>query len=361
MHRKIAALIEEHFDAFWNRLKAPFGKDSALITPYLGYVASGTLYLHGRVLRNKRLERPSDTDTIWENILNMYRRFNTDEVAGAQIEASVEGRRLITETGQEGFFTVTINLPAQPGDTNVDVTLRLLQPEQMSTTGRAVNVPPQVPFGIISDLDDTVVRSDAYHLLKLARNTFLHNAHTRLPFAGVAAFYRALTTHQRPIFYVSNSPWNLYDLFVDFFQIRNIPMGPLFLQDVGLPETLFSPPGEHKFRQIQTLFDHFPDLPFILIGDSGQHDPEIYAEMIRRNRDRVLAVYIRDVSDDTRDTEILEIAAKTGVDTLLVEDTLQAAEHAHARGFINAADLDMIQQETAADTSPPTPIEDLTS
>ncbi len=139
-------------------------------------------------------------------------------------------------------------------------------------------VPPvDARFGIISDLDDTVIQTDVLHLLNLARNAFLRNAHTRLPFAGVAEFYTALqkgaqSTGYNPIFYVSNSPWNLYDLLVDFFGVRQIPLGAFFLIDLGLTRDHFIrvDPVEHKLGAIDDLFSAYSNLPFILIGDSSE-------------------------------------------------------------------------------------------
>lgn len=91
--------------------------------------------------------------------------------------------------------------------------------------------PAKAKFGVISDLDDTVIQTNVLSVLQAAHNTFLHNAYTRLAFPGVAAFYQALQQGQdgsmNPIFYVSNMPWNLYDLMNDFFDMRHIPRGPI--------------------------------------------------------------------------------------------------------------------------------------
>jgi phosphatidate phosphatase APP1 len=81
-----------------------------------------------------------------------------------------------------------------------------------------------------------VLQSSVTNFLKMARMVLLGNAHTRLPFEGVAAFYRALQRGAsggefNPIFYVSNSPWNLYDLLEDFMDVHGVPAGPLFLRD----------------------------------------------------------------------------------------------------------------------------------
>jgi phosphatidate phosphatase APP1 len=114
----------------------------------------------------------------------------------------------------------------------------------VSADGHILVPPAASQFGVISDVDDTILVSGVTNLLRMARLAFLNNARTRLPFAGVAAFYRALqsgpeSTLFNPVFYVSSSPWNLYDLLVDFCAVQGIPKGPFMLRDVGVDEDKF--------------------------------------------------------------------------------------------------------------------------
>jgi len=92
-------------------------------------------------------------------------------------------------------------------------------------------------FGIISDIDDTVISTHVSNKLKMVLTVILSNEHTRKPFEGVAGLYRALqrgmTGEDNPIFYVSNSAWNLYTLLLEFLNLQNIPLGPLLLRDFG--------------------------------------------------------------------------------------------------------------------------------
>jgi phosphatidate phosphatase APP1 len=216
-------------------------------------------------------------------------------------------------------------------------------------------LPPRAEFGVISDVDDTVLVSEVRNLVRMARLTFLNNARTRLPFPGVAQFYRALqrcagatgtdatattATCYNPIFYVSSSPWNLYDLLVDFMALNDIPPGPLFLRNYGIDAPMPETRGHHghKLARIEELFAVYPELPFVLIGDSSQQDPEIYAEVVRRYGDRVRAIYIRDVvARSRRDTQVVRLGEETathGVPMLLVPDTAAAEAHARSLGLI---------------------------
>ena len=192
-------------------------------------------------------------------------------------------------------------------------------------------------------MDDTILQTDATNLLTAARLTFLENARTRQPFEGVSAFYRALQSgpdgkKMNPIFYVSSSPWNLYDLLTEFMAHNDIPVGPLMLQDFGLePDVIIHADHlEHKMAKIKRTLEFYDDLPFVLIGDSGQHDPEIYQEVVRTFPGRIKAIYIRDVSLDERDAQVKSIAdqLKGDVEMLLVPDSNAAAEHAASIGLI---------------------------
>jgi phosphatidate phosphatase APP1 len=163
--------------------------------------------------------------------------------------------------------------------------------------------------------------------------------------------------------------WNLYDLFVDFFEVRGIPLGALFLIDAGLNEEYLNGlrSGSHKLKWIQTVMDTYRDLPFILIGDSGEKDPEIYLQVVQQSPGRVLAVYIRNVYGKERDREkrerqvrdIIEAVNRAGADMLLVPDTYAAALHAAERGYISAESLTAIRAAQTEDNNPPTPTEAL--
>jgi phosphatidate phosphatase APP1 len=226
-------------------------------------------------------------------------------------------------------------------------------------------------FGVISDVDDTVIHTDAFSLLRMARTVFLGNARTRLPFKGVAAFYQALLKgHEQqginPLFYVSNSPWNLYDLLSDFFNLHNIPIGPiLFLRNWGFTskDQLPTRRREHKVKTAHTILQLFPHLPFILVGDSGEQDPEIYHELVTLYPHRIRAVYIRNVGRDLARPDVVRALAQkvlqTGCTMILADDTLPLAQHAASQGWIAPEALPGIEAGRAADSAPPSPLEQL--
>jgi phosphatidate phosphatase APP1 len=134
-------------------------------------------------------------------------------------------------------------------------------------------------FGIISDMDDTVVQTDVTRWARVLGAVLFGNAHTRLPFRGVAAFYRALEVGtggaRNPLFYVSSSPWNLYDLLLEFLTLGQIPLGPLNLRAWrgGAGELFPSEHGAFKQGEIRRILDTYRELSFILIGDRVRKTP----------------------------------------------------------------------------------------
>lgn len=354
--------IEARFDWLKRRLGHSLGgRGVPVIIPYRSYGNRERLLVKGRILEAKEITAALAEDSIWQNLLNTYRRMESDEVAGARVEASAGGVTAETVSDEEGYFQVWLEgATTRPEGGWHEVEVRLGDVDSWQPAVAPVLVPhPRARFGVISDIDDTVMLSYATELIRVARLTFLGNARTRLPFPGVAAFYRALCQGkalQNPLFYVSSSPWNLYDLLEDFFRLQEIPAGPMFLRDWGISREEFLPSSHssHKLDAIERLFEFYGQLSFILIGDSGQEDPEIYAEIVRRHPNRVLAVYIRDVSEAVeRDNTVLELAkevAQARSTLILAQDTMAMAQHAADNGWIEQTALGEIRDEIEVDS-----------
>ena len=354
---------EQLLDKVRSSFEAKFSPDQPLnIVPYVGMGNARTIELNGRVLRYKK---PPDSDpaTVWSALRANYQRFETDEVPRVQVQARIGDTTSINAlTDDEGYFQFSLEIPLSAGTSAasatpdqsrvVDITLGLPDhPGEHAECITSVTLPGlDAQFGVISDIDDTVLVTEATSLLNMMRLTLLGTARTRFAFPGVAAFYRALHAEKNPMFYVSSSPWNLYDFLSDFMQVNNLVKGPMLLRDFGLDASklIAGSHHEHKLAAASRILAHYSDLKFILVGDSGQADPEIYLELVEQNPDRILAIYIRDVSAAVRDLQVQSLIARAdslGVPMLLVPDTLAAAVHAVSQGFVNQESLAQIRSE----------------
>ncbi len=339
------------------------------IVPYRSYGTPTRLYVKGRVLVDKGVTQSDIQDTTWQNLLNMYRRFHSDEIPNARVQLELQGQQYEVTTDVEGYFVLNMEpkTPLQLEDIWHPIELKLVDSplemeETVTATAQVLVPPPDAEYGIISDIDDTIVYTGATSMLKTGRNVLLNNAHRRIPFHGVSSFYKSLQLGRNgklnnPFFYVSSSPWNTYDLLYHFLELNNIPTGPLLLRDFGIDESKFlsSDHMSHKYKEIENLLITYPELEFILIGDSGQKDAEIYSEVVRNHPGRILAIYIRDVNVEKHTRKVISIAdelKKAGnVEMVIVKETLEAAEHAAQHGFIFTEELPEIAKETALDDS----------
>lgn len=370
-----AADVEGRMDELRYRLHYQLGGLGPVkIIPYRGYGTPEQFYLRGRVLEDKGIPEAEKNDKIWENLLYMYQRLESDEVPHARLRVRYGGIQQEVQADEEGFFEVNLRPDKPPVKERLwhPVEIELIEPipdvqrrYPVKAVGEVLVPQAGAKFVVVSDIDDTILQSDATHILRMARSVFLGNAHTRLPFAGAAALYRALFAgasgnEKNPLFYVSSSPWNFYDLLSQFFNLHSIPVGPvLFLRNWGLTEEEILPLSHktYKASTIRRMLNFYPDLPFILIGDSGQEDPEIYAELVDEFPQRIQAVYIRNVSRDLKRPEavreLAERVLKAGSALVLANDSLSIARHAVEKGYISPSALPLIGEEKEKDEEPP--------
>jgi len=156
---------------------------------------------------------------------------------------------------------------------------------------------------VISDIDDTIKDSHVLDKQLLLRNTFVNPLHA---VSGMSDWYQHLL-NQNPTMsfhYVSSSPIQLYPLLDEFLQQEHFPAGSLHLRQIKLIDELFkegSSSRRHKQQQIRSLLNQFPKRKFILVGDSGESDPEIYATIARKYPAQIHNIYIRNVTDQNAD------------------------------------------------------------
>jgi phosphatidate phosphatase APP1 len=237
----------------------------------------------------------------------------------------------------------------------------------LSTPGREAQKPSiEVPvmalgrdgnWGIISDIDDTVIETGATDFLKNWRRVLIERPQDRLAVPGASTLYKMIARDHaapaRPFFYVSSSPWNLYGFITEFMEDEGIPHGPMFLKDYGIDSNQLIDKGhdEHKLAAIETVLAFYPDFRFLLIGDNGQRDVSIYAKVVQDFGPRVAGVFIRDVDGTCRSGP--EGALLAGIEAAGVP-TFCGAGFDDAVAVVKSLDLDRPLEAAKAVVEPST-------
>ena len=159
-------------------------------------------------------------------------------------------------------------------------------------------------MSVISDIDDTIKVSEVRNREALLMNTFCR------PFKaveGMAGVYRAWHTNGAQFHYLSASPWQLYIPLAEFIGKAGFPAGTFHMKDFRVKDStvlaLLGDPEVFKLKLIRPLFRQFPQRQFLLVGDSGEKDPEIYGQVAREFPKQVRGIFIRDVTDENRASE----------------------------------------------------------
>jgi phosphatidate phosphatase APP1 len=261
------------------------------MTGYAGYGSPEWARVFGRVLLARGepgLVRRSDKVRGWRN-------FVTVPVSDAEVEIEAGGEVHTTRTNRSGYVDTVVPGRFTPGWE----TIRLSTPGAAGVRAQVRVVDPAATIGIVSDVDDTVMVTALPRPLLAAWNAFVLDEHSRMAVPGMAVmFERVVAEHSgAPVFYLSTGAWNVAPALSRFLSRHLYPPGPLLLTDWGPTDTGWFRSGRlHKAVTLARLAEEFPHLRWVLVGDDGQHDQEIYAEFAASHSDRVAAVAIRRLS-----------------------------------------------------------------
>ncbi len=327
--------------AQWRRgVKQRFGWLAPLhIAMYGGYGSGRDVLVRGRVLEEHPGAEPDPADPRLSNLRRSWDQFESDEVPGVQLRLDVAGTVSEAVTDEDGYFLARVRLkaPARPGWLPVKAhVIHVPYPtESLPSAESAVLIPSErARFGVISDIDDTILRTHVSNKAKMLYVTLLGNALTRRTFEGTRDLYRGLARagNDAPFFYVSQSVWNIFPLLEQFIREQQLPRGPLLLRQVRLLRDPRAVP--HKPTAIAQLLETYPRLPFLLIGDSGQRDLDIYLDAARRYPGRVRGILIRNVSRAQRAAALRQLASQApeGCSARLFDDAPGAIAHCRELG-----------------------------
>ena len=271
----------------------------AKIIGYRGIGNKERVIISGHAFRKHKVHELAPHHRRIHNLRQTVRRFRLHPMKRTKVEVQVGGQVKEVRTDKKGFFTVDFGIEGNsPG----------WYPYQLSWDHQGVQfegeycVADEEKTGVISDIDDTLLVSHSTKFIKKFNLMLFRNAYNRKPIPMIKKWYHHIadfnnTLHPDDFYYVSNSEWNLYDFLNDFFELNQLPKGIFFLQHLkkGLRDLVSTGriAGSHKLSTIRFLLRFFPHKKFILIGDNGQKDMEIYSEICRQHPDRIQGVMIR--------------------------------------------------------------------
>ncbi|MCY7396278.1 MAG: DUF2183 domain-containing protein [Nocardioides sp.] len=328
-------------EQMWERARGRSGSEAPAhfrIEAYGGHGSAEGVVVRGRVLDDPPLSEAVEGEGVGAALRRTLRSFVSDEQAGVPLRVTVAGASVETASDAEGYFRARLQPDADAltspwtiGTVELAGAYRGLSDPHTTTYDVRV-AGPDATFGVVSDIDDTILETGAQRVGRMIVATLTGSALTRTPFPGAAELYRDLAAEVNPVCYVSSSPWNLHTFLMAFLRHRAFPLGPVLLRDL-----LGSGGGRgQKHGRIQEVLDLHPHLRFVLIGDSGEKDPEIYADIVQANPDRILAVYIREVRLDPGDGRVEKVSDPWAheVPFVLAADSDAVRRHAGGLGLL---------------------------
>ncbi|MFS4482457.1 App1 family protein [Hyunsoonleella sp. 2307UL5-6] len=331
-----------------------FKKDPLQIIPFQTYGTTNRVYLRGRALEDETINL--EKKGVFNLVINAWKRFESDEIRNTELTVKIGDDKILhTRTDDSGYFLVDETVENLMNYMNSEGWIHMQWSFKTKHLNRIIKldnkfpgemlVPsPKCKFGVISDIDDTILHTGLVSTLKwrVIYNTIFKSAGKRSPLDGAPEFYHLL--HQgtskdeaNPMFYVSHSPWNLYRYLDYFLKKNNFPKGPIILRNFPTPfQKKIEGEKPQKQKEILNLLQTYPHLNFILIGDSGEHDPDIYKEIAQHYPDRISAIYLRSVKHKKKMLRVKALYKDyKNTPVLLVESSTQAITHAKKNGFIS--------------------------
>jgi phosphatidate phosphatase APP1 len=284
-----AARVEDAVHEFLEpRLRQRGWRDT--IVPYTGYGTPSWVRIMARLLLRRPEREPERT-----HVVRGWRSFATLPVTDEVVVIDVGDRQHEVRTDRGGYIDVRVEAALEPGWRSVR--LHRAGAEPVEAPVRVLH--PETRFAVVSDIDDTVMVTALPRPFLAAWNTFVLDEHARSPVPGMAVLYeRLVTAHpDAPVVYLSTGAWNVAPALTRFLSRNLYPPGPLLLTDWGPTTDRWFRSGQaHKRATLERLSAEFPAIRWLLIGDDGQHDQEIYGSFLASHPENVAAVAIRQLS-----------------------------------------------------------------
>jgi phosphatidate phosphatase APP1 len=284
-----AARMEDRMHA-WREKRGRRAGLKTTIIPYSGYGSPGWIRVLCRVVltRGEVASQRAAKVRGWRSFFSIP----VDDVEVTIVAGGVE-RRVMADRG--GVIDTRIDVQLPPGWHTISI--RTDDSEPVSAPIFVID--PSAEFGLISDIDDTVMVTALPRPFLAAWNTFVLDEHARRPVPGMAVLYERIMRANpgAPIIYLSTGAWNVAPTLTRFLDRNLYPAGPLLLTDWGPTHDRWFRSGRaHKVTSLERIAQELPSMRWLLVGDDGQHDEEIYGEFAASHPENVAAIAIRQLS-----------------------------------------------------------------
>lgn len=279
-------------------------RDEVVVSVHHAYGTRHRFVLEGRVAERREGREYRPADSWLANLRRTLGLLRTEELKGAPLLLTFGGHSWKLRTDDDGYFALRAETP--PGvATGWRPVLVEVAGDPARTEARLLVVPDGETLGIISDVDDTVLVTEVGDRSRMLAHTFLENPLQRQPFAGAAALYRSIVARNAlpaaaPVIYLTGSPRQLLPAIRAFLEHNGFPAGPVIGRKVtdGDGGDPLVDQERYKLERIEAILEDLPDARFVLSGDDGERDPEVYRQVRERHPKRIEAVYIRRASGD---------------------------------------------------------------
>jgi phosphatidate phosphatase APP1 len=285
------ARLEYRFHA-WRERRARARGHTPTVMAFPGYGSAEWVRVLGRVLIVPPV-KPVETGEYAS--VRGWRSFASVPVGFAQVTVTIGGVSHEVVADRGGVIDTVLPARLEPGWQTLQATVEGGEPVEM----RVFVVGPDVRFGVVSDVDDTVMVTALPRPLLAAWNSFVVDEHARQPVPGMAVLLERIARENpgAPVVYLSTGAWNVAPTLIRFLRRHLFPPGSFLLTDWGPTHDRWFRSGKaHKASNLRRLAREFPDVKWLLIGDDGQHDDQLYTAFAIEHPDNVAAVAIRRLS-----------------------------------------------------------------
>ena len=270
------------------------------IEVYHAYGNTQHIIVQGRMLYKREFEKVSDNDSWFTNVWRRAKQIESDEISDANIFATIQNKEFHVKGDNEGYFefNITLDNALKTGYADIDLTI---ENNAFMHHDLATIIGNKKLVGIISDFDDTIIVSNVTEKIKLATNTLFKNYKQRKIVPGMLEQFKKILS-QNPknipstLFILSGSPQQLFIAVEAFLKYHNFPKHTLILKKAhGNNKDPLTDQFVYKTRKIERLIKLYPNIQWVMFGDNGEKDAEVYREIKEKYPKKVKMYYIRDV------------------------------------------------------------------